>query len=47
MNASAPGRYRWRSPHGYEFLTSPEGTTDITDMPVPEAVNDVGHDDAA
>ncbi|GGU36717.1 HNH endonuclease signature motif containing protein [Nocardioides albus] len=43
----APGRYRWRSPHGYEFLTSPEGTTDITDVTAPEAVNDLGHDHAA
>ncbi|MBC7278260.1 HNH endonuclease signature motif containing protein, partial [Nocardioides sp.] len=43
----APGRYRWRSPHGYEFLTSPEGTVDLTPRPAPVAANDVSQDDAA
>ncbi|MBC7278563.1 HNH endonuclease signature motif containing protein [Nocardioides sp.] len=42
-----PGRYRWRSPHGYEFLTSPEGTVDLTPGAAPVAGNDVSQDDAA
>ncbi|MFE7227994.1 HNH endonuclease [Nocardioides sp. NPDC057577] len=25
----APGRYRWRSPGGYQFLTGPDGTVDV------------------
>lgn len=43
----APGRYRWRSPHGYEFITSPEGTVASTPRAEPVAGNDVSQDDAA
>ncbi|NYI78491.1 HNH endonuclease signature motif containing protein [Nocardioides panzhihuensis] len=43
----APGHYRWRSPHGYEFLTSPDGTVAITPEAAPAVVDDVSQDDAA
>lgn len=33
----APGRYRWRSPGGYQFLTGPDGTTEVSDVPITAA----------
>lgn len=32
-----PGHYQWRSPHGYTFHTTPDGTTDVTGDPNPGA----------
>ncbi|MGH3349538.1 MAG: HNH endonuclease signature motif containing protein, partial [Nocardioides sp.] len=43
----APGRYRWRSPHGYKFLTGPDGTVDITPDTEDDTETDVGRSDAA
>ncbi|WP_143033864.1 HNH endonuclease signature motif containing protein [Nocardioides sp. YR527] len=37
----APGRYRWRSPNGYRFLTGPDGTTDVS------GISDVARSTAA